>query len=510
MHFILFTGQNNGRGDFSVQNNTNNDKLKDDLQQNTLNIKKIMRSSTDLIMKNAKICGNKVCIVMCEGMASTSTTAQLVYQPLNLLNESKKELSLEETVNLVENEVFLAAEQKPVTTYDELIKAIMSGFVVILFDGLSYGTSIGIQGYATRSIEEPSTRQNIRSAHEGFVEVVRTNVSLIRRRMKTPDLVMKIQSVGGLSKTDVCICYIESKADPKLVKDIQKKIDSIPLDMILESGYIQPFLEEKGNILFSEVGVTDHPDDFIAKLYDGRIGIIVDGTPFAIFLPYLFTENFTAMDDYSGVPVYAAMMRLLRYFAYFASIFIPGMYVALANFNPELFPDSLLLNLSASIQTTPYPILPECLVIHIFYEIMREAGLRMPKNVGHAVSIVGGLVIGDIVVSAGLVGAPLVLIVALSAITSFVVPDLYESIAVMRFVYIIAGGMWGLYGITVVGILFLLKLCSLNAFGIPHTAPLSPFSFKAMRDIFIRASWRILARRDVKIQDLKGVDIKDD
>lgn len=488
----------------------NKDKLKDDLRQNAINIKTIMRSSTDLIIKYAKVGGNDICVIMCEGMVSTSTIAELIYLPLNLIGNEEK-LPLEETVNIVQNELLIAGEQKEVTDYEELITGIMSGFVVILFDGLSYGISIGVQGYKSRSIEEPSTRQNIRSSREGFVEVLRTNVSLVRRRMKTPDLVMKIQSVGSLSKTDVCLCYIESKADPELVKSVKKKLDSLKLEIVLEGGYIQPFLEEgSSNLLFAEVGVTEHPDNFIAKLFDGRIGIIVDGTPFALYIPHLFSENFTAMDDYSGKPVYATLMRWLRYFAYFSSVLLPGVYVALANFNPELFPDLLLLTLSISVQTTPFPLLPECLLIHIFYELMREAGLRLPQHVGHAVSIVGGLVIGDIVVSAGLVGAPLVLIVALSAITCFVVPDLYESIVVMRFAFIISGGIWGLYGITIVGMCFVMKICSLNSYGIPHTAPLTPFTFKAMRDTFIRITWKNLVKSDVEIQKLKGVKIKDE
>ncbi len=200
-------------------------------------------------------------------------------------------------------------------------------------------------------------------------------------------------------------------------------------------------------------------------------------------------------------------MRALRYLAFAASVLLPGFYVAIANFHPELIPNSLLLNLAATIQITPYNLLTECLLIHIFYEIMREAGLRMPSNLGHAVSIVGGIVIGDIVVSAGLIGAPLVLIVAVSSIASFIVPDLYNSIVVMRFAFIIAGGMWGLFGITILGMLFLLKICSMSPYGVPYTSPVSPFSLRGMRDTLIRTGWRTLAKKDVKIQDLNGSDL---
>ena len=251
--------------------------------------------------------------------------------------------------------------------------------------------------------------------------------------------------------------------------------------------------------------MTERPDVFTAKLHEGKIGILVDGTPFALFVPKLFMENFSVIDDYTGRPAFTAFIRTIRYMAIIFATVVSGFYVALANFNPELFPEALLLNLATSIQDTPYPLLAECLLIHVFYEIMREAGLRIPTNIGHAVSIVGGLVIGDIVVSAGLVGAPMVLMVAMSAITSFVVPDLYDSIAVLRFAYIIVGGIWGLFGITILSAILAIKLCSQESYGVPHTAPISPFSPKALRDFIIRRGWRKMSEKDYRIHELAGV-----
>lgn len=484
-------------------------KLAADLEKNTINIKNLMDSSSDLTMKFGKAGGRKICIVFCEGLASTDTTADLIYRPLNSIG-NEKEIPFKRLVEMVQDELLLAGEQVTVKDYDQLAQRIMSGFVIILIDGLDYGIGVGVQGYQARGIEEPSTHINLRGSREGFVEVIRTNISMVRRRMKTPDLVFNIQTIGHRSHTDICVCYLRDKVDKKLLAEVQKRIDGIELNTILESGYIQPFLEQKGDILFSEVGVTERPDTFAAKLYDGRVGILVDGTPFALFVPHLFVENFSTIDDYTGKPLPATIFRLLRYFAFVCSVLLPGFYVALANFNPELFPNSLLLNLTASIQKTPYPLLVECLIIHIFYEIMREAGLRLPQNIGHAVSVVGGLVIGDIVVSAGLVGAPLLLIVAISAITCFVVPDLYESIAVMRFAFIMAGGMWGIFGLTVVGMFFIIKVCSMSSYGIPHLAPVAPFTFKAMRDVFIHAGWRTLAKSDMEIQKMNGVTIDHD
>lgn len=478
--------------------------LTSSLDENIINLRTVMSNSSDLIIKYAKTGGHRICIVFCEGMTSTETMADLIFQPLNSL---AAEMPLERLIRTLEDGIIIAGEQKQADTYSDICENIMSGFVAILVEGLDHGITIGVQGYASRSVEPPSTHSNVRGSRDGFVEVVRTNVSLVRRRMKNTDLVFKMMKLGDMSNTDVCMCYIKGTADKKLVKEVEKRLKELPLNTILEGGFIQPFLENPGNQLFSEVGATERPDVFTAKLHEGKIGVLVDGTPFALYLPKLFMENFSVIDDYTGRPFFTALIRVIRYLAVIFATVVSGFYVALANFNPELFPEALLLNLATSIQDTPYPLLAECLLIHVFYEVMREAGLRIPTNIGHAVSIVGGLVIGDIVVSAGLVGAPMVLMVAMSAITSFVVPDLYDSIAVLRFAYIIVGGVWGLFGITILSAIIAVKLCSQESYGVPHTAPISPFSPKALRDFIVRRSWRKIAEKDYRIQDLTGVNM---
>lgn len=481
-------------------------KLSSSLEENIINVRTLMSGSSDLTVKPAKAGNVPICIIFCEGMASTDTMADLIFRPINGIGNERK-MTPKQLYDVLQQEVIIAAEQKEDETYGDLCRDIMSGFTVILIDGCDKALSVGVQGYAARAIQEPTTHSNVRGSRDGFNEVIRTNISLIRRRMKTTDLVFKMTQLGELSDTDVCICYIKGAADKELVRSVEEKLKKIPLNTILECGYIQPFLESPGDAVFSEIGVTERPDVFTSKLHEGKVGILVDGTPFGLYLPKLFMENFSVVDDYTGRPAFAAMLRIIRYMAIVIATLTSGVYVALANFNPELFPESLLLNLATSIQDTPYPLLAECLIIHIFYEIMREAGLRIPSNIGHAVSIVGGLVIGEIVVSAGLVGAPIVLIVAVVAITGFVVPDLYDSIAVLRIVFIIVGGIWGILGITALSALVIFKLCSQENYGIPHTAPLSPFSIKSMRDFILRRSWRVMAKRDYHVQDLEGVHV---
>lgn len=478
------------------------------LEQNLSFIKNVTANSSDLIIKTGMVCGNRIAVITCEGMTSTDTLAQLIYNKLNHLgNEEKMPPD-----NLLAHffEVYMiAAEQLDITDFDDLILKYQSGFGIILIDGCARAIGIGIQGYKSRGIDEPSSELNVRGSREGFCEVIRTNMALIRRRIKSPTLVFDLQSIGSRSRTDICLCYISDKVSPKLLENVRERLKSVDLNTILESGYIQPYFEGKGGWFFSECGTCERPDTFAAKLYEGRVGILVDGTPFALVVPHLFIESFQTLDDYTQKPFYALFIRAVRLFAYFLTIFLPGAYVAVASYNPEMLPSALILNLAAAEQTAPFSLMFECLFIHFMYEILREAGIRLPRPIGHAIGVVGGIVIGDITVNAGLVGAPMVLIVALSGLCSFVVPTQYEKTVVLRFIYIIAGGVFGLYGLMVLAGAVIIKMCSLSTYGIPYMAPISPFSPKATRDMFVRAGWKKLAKSNIVLQDLNGASPND-
>ena len=396
---------------------------------------------------------------------------------------------------------------KDIFSCEEVFQFIMSGFVVILLDGLNKGIAFGMQGFNFRSISEPAGEVNERGSREGFTEPLRINMTMVRRRVKSPKLKFELFSVGKTSKTDICMVYMTDQVSQKLVREIRHRIKQIKLDLILTSGYIQPFLEGNPWSLFSDVGTTERPDTLAAKISEGRVAVLVDGTPFALIVPYLFSENFQSLDDYAHRSYFATFTRLLKYFSFVAAILLPSLYVAVGTFHPELLPHALLFNVAAAEETTPFPLALEAFIIHLLYEIMREAGLRLPRPIGHAIGIVGALVIGDAAVTAGLIGSPMVLVVGMTAIASFVVPNLYEPVSVLRFVFIIIGGTMGLYGVALGCMIILVNICSLNNFGTPYMAPISPFSLSAMRDTFIRTSFLKMEKKDAKLQDLKGVDI---
>lgn len=478
------------------------------LKQNLEYISKAVSNSSDLVIKTGMVCKNHIAVITCEGMTSTDTLAELIYNKLNNLGNDE-ELAPESLVNRFFEEYLIAAEQIEIKDFKDLILKYQSGFGIILVDGCSEAIAIGIQGYKSRGIDEPSSELNVRGSREGFCEVIRTNMGLIRRRIKSPSLVFDLQSIGEFSNTDICLCYIKDKVSPELLDNVRQRVKSINLTTILESGYIQPYFEGKGGWFFSECGTCERPDTFAAKLYEGRVGILVDGTPFALIVPHLFIESFQTLDDYIQKPFYAFFIRMVRLAAYLITLFLPGAYVAVASYNPEMLPSSLILNLAAAEQTAPFSLMVECLFIHFMYEILREAGIRLPRPIGHALGVVGGLVIGDITVSAGLVGAPMVLIVALSGLCSFVVPTQYEKTVILRFLYIIAGGIFGLYGLFILGGAVILKMCSLCTYGVPYMAPISPFSPKASRDMFVRLGWKKLAKSDIVLQNLNGASLDD-
>jgi len=481
--------------------------LSKDLKTTLVNFRAMIGGTSDLVTKYANIAGCDICIITCEAMINTATISTLVFPPLVALDNSAGDSKLQpdELMEKIQNKLLIAVEQNQPKTYEELALVFMSGFAIILVDGVDSAVAIGVQGFNTRGIERPLIHSDMRGACEGFCEVLRFNISLVRRRIRSTNFVTKITTIGDYSKTDIAICYFKDKVDKDMLREIEERLQKIPVNMILESGYIEPFLQEKGNSIFSQVGITDRPDYLAAKLYDGRVGVMVEGTPYVMFLPLLFTEHFQTMDDYSGLSIYANLTRWLKYFSLFITFLLPGLFVAISSFNPELFPPTILFNIISAEQKTPFTILAECLLVIIIYEIMKEAGLRLPSVVGHAVSIVGGLVLGDIVISVGLVSAPLVLIVALSAITSFIVPDLYPTIVILRLAFVIAGGLFGLFGITVLGIAVLFKMCAMSSYGVPYMAPLTPYTRRAMRDYFVRRDWRKLAQSDITLSEMTGV-----
>ncbi len=464
--------------------------VRERLQDNIIYIRSCLGNSFDLLIREVELNGTRAVFFACEELCDAMLLSRSVVNPILEYCEQGGEASA--VVLDVCESVTRGLEHKERTSLDDALKDILNGYVVFMVDGIQTCRSYGVQKIPTRSVTDPDSEVQERGSREGFVENFKINLALIRKRLCTSELKTEIIELGTTSHTRVCICSMDGRADTEMLQRIKNDLMSAELDVVLGAGYLQEFLDKKKKSMFTSVGVTQRPDVFAAKICEGRVGIIVDGTPFALVLPYLFIENFHAMDDYLSRTYYVTVMRILRIVSFLIGVLLPGIYVAIGLFHQELLPDDMLVDIVTAESNTMFPLMLEALIIHFIYEIVREAGLRMPKSVGHAVSIVGALVIGDAAVSAGLIGAPMLIVIALTAICSSVESSLHHPMAVLRMIFIILGGISGLYGIMIGLGLLIINLCSIDNYGVPYMAPFSPFEAGAMRDAVVRLGWKKL------------------
>lgn len=478
------------------------------LQKNIDYLQKKFQNSADLTIHEMTLSGIKTAVITIEGMVNKDILALGVIKPLF---EYDFNGTADECFNEIKSKILYTAELVDIKTFEMVEKFSMSGFAVLAVNGCNKMLAIGIQGFSFRSVSEPESDVVQRGSKEGFVEALRINMSLIRRRIKNPKLKFETMTVGNVSKTDICLCYLTDTVSKKILGKLKERINNTDLDTVFASGYLVPFLEERGDFsFFSGVGVSERPDTVCGKITEGRIAILVDGAPSALIVPYLFVEYFQTLDDYSNRAYFATFTRWLKYFAFFISFLLPGIYVALGTFHSEMFPTLLLNKIAGAIGDTPLSLMAETILIHFVYEIMREAGLRMPQPLGYAVSIVGGLVVGETAVNSGLIGAPTLMVVAITAICSYVIPSLYAPSAVLRLIFTLAGGIIGIWGVTILFCMVLVNICGKNSFGIPYTSPVTPFSVVAMRDVIVRAGWKILSKKTEKVQDLPGANLRNE
>ncbi|MCR4926221.1 MAG: spore germination protein [Clostridiales bacterium] len=473
------------------------------LKENLDYLKSKFGNSFDLLIRETSIGDNDSAFVICDGMCDMMFISESVIKPI--LMASRLPEKPEEQLKYISKRLVTDIELCEVYSLDKVIDKLTNGFVVLFINGADYAVCLGVQGYKTRGIDEPSLETQERGSRESFTENFKTNVGMIRRRLKTPQAQFEMMQIGKSSKTNVYLCYMTNRVEGAILSQVKRKLSKIDIDTVFESGYIQHFLDYKGHSFFSGVGVTERPDTLCAKITEGRIGIIVDGTPFALVVPYLFIENFHNIDDYSTRPYYAFFIRSLKFLSFVLAVFMPGLYVSVVIFHQEMLPPSIIFDVMSAHAKTPFPVMVEALVIHFIYEIMREAGLRLPKSIGHAVSIVGGLVIGEAAVSAGIIAPPMLIIVALTALASFVIPQLYQPVSVLRLIFIIIGGTMGIFGLMMGAGLLVINMSAISPYGVSYLSPFTPFELAAMRDTVYRSQWQNLSKRNMKIQNLKGV-----
>lgn len=368
------------------------------------------------------------------------------------------------------------------------VKRVLAGFAVLAVSSEKDYLAMPIQGWETRSITEPPTNSVLKGPREGFVEDLNINVSLVRRRLATPDLALKTITLGRKSQTKVVLIYLKSVASKKVIAEIEGRLNSIDIDGITASYYVESLLRNNDSKLFRQIGTTEKPDIATGKILEGRVCILVDGTPIALTVPYVFLEDIQSSDDYYMHPARATFIRMLRFFGILIAIMLPGIYVALESFHYRLMPIDFLISILSSIQGISFPPLLEILFVLFLFEILNEASVRMPKYLGMALSIIGALVLGDTAVQAGVITSPSIMIVAISGITIYILPDQAPITGLLRLAFTLAGGFAGFYGI-LLGIIFLSGyLVSISNFGAPLMAPFAPSIKADKKDALIKTS----------------------
>ena len=347
---------------------------------------------------------------------------------------------------------------------------------------------------------EPQTAVTVKGPREGLIEDIKTNMSLIRRRLQTPDLRFDLLTVGRRSRTAVAIVYLQGIADPKIVEAVRQRIRAADIDGVPDSSYIGKFLAKKPYSLFKQVGTTEKPDILCAKMLEGRIAILSDGSPIALTLPYMLSEDFQSSQDYFVSPYRATISRLLRMLAICISLFVPAFYVAAQLFRLRLLPFGLLMTISGGIRSIPLSPSLELFFLLIVLEILIEASVRMPKYVALALSVIGALVLGDTAVKAGLVSSPAIIIVALSGISAYTVPDLTGTLSIIRIAFVVVAGSIGPFGILLLTALLVYYLVTADSYGTPLLAPFSPLIRKDLRDALYKTDIYSLDTRPAVFQ----------
>jgi len=456
------------------------------LKDNITFLKELFTDCSDVVFREFNINNKKACLLFIDGLVDTkSIEFNALYQLLEEIDE--KQLS----TDVLEKDVMSFSQVSDSDQIDTVVKKVLDGSTVLIVDSFEKAIIFDAKGGMRRAVAEPETETSIRGPREGFIESLRVNTSLVRRKIRSTTLKIISREVGTETRTGLAILYMENLASPELVNEVIKRIDRIEIDSILESGYIEELIEDSPWSMFPQIQNTERPDSAAANLLEGRVVIIIDGTPFALIAPATFWQFLQASEDYYHRYHISIFLRWLRIIFIFIALELPAFYVAITTYHQEMIPTTLLYSIASSREAIPFPAFVEAMIMEIAFEALREAGIRLPKLVGQAVSILGALVIGQAAVEAGIVSAPMVIVVSLTGIASFTVPrfNMAISIRLLRFPLMMLAGALGLYGIVLGSLIILTHLCHLRSFGVPYFSPLGPLSFAEFKDVFIRTPW---------------------
>lgn len=484
--------------------------LFDKLDDNEASLKQTFANCTDLIVRKINIFDSIPCmLVYLQVLVDSIYLDEGLLKPL-MQNERVKYENASQLIERMEHELVSIAQTKIINNMKEIVMHIVKGDVVLLVESSKQAIATSVKAQLHRALKEPDTEALIRGPRLGFIEDININMALIRQRIRTPQLKMEQVMLGTFTNTEVVITYIENIAPQKVISEVKERILQINMDSVLESGYVEEMIRDAPYSPFPVIQMTERPDSVSASLLEGKVAILINGTPMALIVPVTFWHGFQTVEDYYMNYIFATVIRWLRYLFGLLSLTLPSLFIAVTTFHQEMIPINLTLSLAAARETVPFPTLVETLIMEITFEALREAGIRLPRAVGQTISIVGALVLGQAAVQAGLVSAPIIIIVSLTGIASFLIPNnnMSQAIRILRFPLMILAGTFGLYGVSAALIAVLIHLVNLRSFGVYYMTPLAPLNLSGLWDVLGRAPWWILHKRQHRVRSKQEMENK--
>lgn len=455
------------------------------VQENIRYLKEALFHTDDLVSQKVSIPGHTSEFLFLHTMCDQSKIREEIIKPIS----QHKDGDLEE--------ILIAMRANKHDDLEKVIDLLVKGNAVLFIEGMRECFVIEVKASHHRNVSEPNNEKIVEGSHEGFVENISINLQLVRKHIENRNLVVRRYKLGYETKIEAVIVYLQNLANPKLIEEVERRIHNIDADNISSAEFIEEYIEDTSFSAFPQLLHTERPDRVIGNLLEGRVALLAEGSPTALILPVTFFAFYQSPDEYSFRSLQASFIRFIRVFSFAIAIGLPAYYIAVVSYHYGVIPQDLLLPIKSSVEHIPYPPILEALFMELTIELLREAGIRLPGPVGQTIGIVGGLVIGDAVVKAGLVSNAMIIVVALTAIASFVVPshEMSASVRMLRFPIMIAASLFGFIGIVFSFMIILIHLCALESFGTPYFAPAAPFRWKDWKDTLVRAPQWMLKQR---------------
>lgn len=448
-----------------------------------LKIESMFNKNADIACRKMSVANRNIYLFYIDCMVNKELFTSGILAVVSKMKASKENQDL---ISVLKNEIIAIASVKEVEDKVCVQEEIFNGSVLLAVEGEDRFLAIGITEFQTRAISEPPSASVVRGPREGFIEDIETNLSMLRKRLKTPSLAVKRLKVGQRTSTKLAILYLEGIINPKIVKEVEKKISSIEIDGVIDSYYIEELLTCEKETFFKKVGDSEKPDVICSKILEGRLAIVVDGSPIVLTVPYILFEDMQSPGDYYGIAAKTSVVRMIRLIGLLLAILLPGLYVALQSYHYRILPINFLITLLSSIEGISFPPVIEILFVLFLFDILNEASVRMPKQLGMALSIIGALILGDTAVQAGLITPPSIVVVAISGITLYIIPNQVNEASILRSLFTTIGGFSGFYGIFVCFIALVGYLVSIENYGTAYMSPYAPSISLDKKDGFIK------------------------